>query len=34
MTVVFVKEGLLTRLLDGQQASIHIEAVVGFGECA
>ena len=28
------KEGLLTRPLDGQQASIHIEAVMGFGEFA
>ena len=28
------KEGLLTRPLDGQQASIHIEAVVGFCEFA
>ena len=28
------KEGLLARPLDGQQASIHIEAVVGIGEYA
>ncbi len=34
MTLVIVQEGLLTRPLDGQQASIHIEAGVGFGEYA